>query len=317
MYAISLDLGGTHIGCAIVRDRDVLAHTSIPANARAGLAPLLPHLHSTIDALLTEAGITAADCAGIAIGYPGIVDFRTGNILSTHKKYADAIHLDLAGWALENFALPIRMENDARMALLGEHFAGAAQGHDNVIMMTLGTGIGSGAMIHGHLLRGAHAQAGNLGGHLPVDFHGRHCTCGNIGCAEAEASGWALPLVARDWPGFSRSTLAGLPHISFKQLFDHAAHGDQVALAVQQHCLEVWASNAVANVHAYDPDIVVIGGGVVESAHLIIPFIQHHVDEHVWIGGFRPKILPAKLGNLAGLIGAVPLLSEEIAAAIL
>jgi glucokinase len=315
MYAISLDLGGTHIGCAVVHDREVLAHTSIPANARAGLAPLLPHLRSTLNSLLAEASVTAVQCSGIAMGYPGIVDFRTSTILSTHKKYEDAIHLDLAGWALENFGLPIRMENDARMALLGEQFAGAAQHYGDVVMMTLGTGIGTGAMINGHLLRGRHAQAGNLGGHLPVDFHGRHCTCGNIGCAEAEASGWALPLVAQDWPGFSRSTLAALPHVSFRQLFDHAAHGDQVALAVQQHCLEVWASNAVANIHAYDPEIVVIGGGVIESAHLIIPFLQHHVDEHVWIGGFRPKILPAKLGNLAGLIGAVPLLSEDVSAA--
>ena len=317
MLALSLDLGGTHIGCGLIRDREVLAHHSIPANALAGIAPLLPQIKSTLDALLAESNLAAADCAGIAMGYPSIVDARTGKILSTHKKYEDAIHLDLAAWCRENFSLPLRMENDARMALLGEHYAGAAQGHDNVVMLTLGTGIGSGVMLGGHLLRGPHAQAGNLGGHLPVDFHGRHCSCGNIGCAEAEASGWAMPLTARDWPGFSRSTLAGIHHIAFKQLFDHAAHGDAVALAVQQHCLEVWASVTVANIHAYDPDIVVIGGGVIESAHLIIPFLQHHVNEHVWIGGFRPQILPAKLGNLAGLHGAIPLLSESPADSLL
>jgi glucokinase len=91
--------------------------------------------------------------------------------------------IDLAEWFIENVGLPARIENDARMALLGESYAGAARGFTDVVMMTLGTGIGGVAMIEGKLLRGKHAQAGCLGGHIPAVFNGRPCTCGAIGCA--------------------------------------------------------------------------------------------------------------------------------------
>jgi glucokinase len=311
MYALSLDMGGSHIGCAVVRDRKIMAHTSIATTAAHGLAPLLPEIRSTLNALLRESSVTAADCSGVAIGFPGIVDFRTATIHSTLKKYEDAVHLDLAAWCRNAFDLPLRMENDARMALLGEQYAGSARGHEDVIMMTLGTGIGGAAMIHGHLLRGKHAQAGCLGGHLPVDFNGRECACGNIGCAEAEASGWSMPLVAREWPGFSASSLSDIPHLGFKQLFEHADHGDTVAQAVLDRCLKVWGSNAVANIHAYDPDVVIIGGGAIKSGDRIIASVQSYVDAHVWTGGIRPQVRAAQLGNLAGLLGAIPLISED------
>ncbi len=310
MQAISLDMGGTHIGCAVVRDSEILAQFSLPSHQARSLESLLPSLAETLHSLLAQTKISAADCTGVAVGFPGIVDVRSSTIYSTLKKYEDAKDFDLAAWFLREFNLPLRMENDARLALLGERYAGAAQGYDDVVMMTLGTGIGGAAMLQGHLLRGKHAQAGCLGGHLPVDFHGRICACGNIGCAEAEASGWSMPLVAKSWPGFASSALASLPEIDFKHLFDFAEAGDAVSLAVRDRCLEVWASNAVANIHAYDPEIVVIGGGVMQSADSIIPFVQEYVNRHAWAGGSRPRVQAAKLGNYAGLLGAVPLLSE-------
>jgi glucokinase len=317
MQALSLDMGGTHIGCAVVRDGALLAESSISSESAQSLASLLPAIQQTLDELLRQAKTSAHQCAGVAVGFPGIVDFRTGAIYSTLKKYEDAQQMDLTMWSKESFGLPLRVENDARMALLGEHFAGAAQDTENVIMMTLGTGIGGAAMMHGHLLRGVHAQAGCLGGHLPVDFHGRTCLCGNIGCAEAEAAGWSMPLVAREWPGFAESSLAQLPSLGFRELFEHAAQGDRVATAVRDRCLEVWASNAVANIHAYDPEVVIIGGGVMRSAGLIVPFVQDYVNKHAWAGWGKPQVRAAKLGTEAGLLGAVPLLKEKANAAAL
>src|SRR6202012_5934197 len=189
----------------------------------------------------------------------------------------DAIHLDLNGWCRETFGVDLRIENDARMALLGEQYAGTAQDVRDAVMMTLGTGIGGAAMIQGKLLRGAHAQAACLGGHLSVDFRGRVCSCGNFGCAEAEAAGWSLPGILRETPGFAASTLAAVPHLDFYALFTAADEGDMVALEVRQRCLAVWAANAVALVHAYDPEVVIIGGGVMERADIIVPFVQEHV----------------------------------------
>ena len=310
MNAVALDMGGSHVGCAVIRDQEILASGNLLVEGASSLASLLEPLALTIEKLLAEAELSAADCIGIGVGFPGIVDFRTGTIHATLKKYEDAQHMDLAGWCRQRLNLKLAMENDARMALLGEQYAGSARGSSDCIMMTLGTGIGGAAMMHGVLVRGKHAQAACIGGHLPVDFEGRLCACGNIGCAEAEASGWSIPLVARDWPGYEESALAAVSSLGFRELFAAADQGDEVAVAVRNRCLEVWASNVVANIHAYDPDIVVIGGGVIQRADVIIPFGHDHVNKHAWSGWGKPEVRAAKLGSNAGLLGAMPLLLE-------
>lgn len=311
MLVLSLDMGGTHIGCGVVCDREIVACASLDSERAASLTSLMPSIAEILCQLLAKAGASAADCAGFAVGFPGIVDARTGQILSTLKKYEDAIHLDLNGWSRETFGVDFSMENDARMALLGEQYAGVAQDVQDVVMMTLGTGIGGAAMIQGKLLRGAHAQAACLGGHLPVDFHGHTCSCGNIGCAEAEAAGWSLPGILRETPGFAASVLAGVPKPDFNALFIAADEGDAVALEVRQRCLTVWAANAVALIHAYDPEVVVIGGGVMRRADLIVPFVQDYVTKHAWTAWGKPEVRAAGLGENAALLGAVPLLCEE------
>jgi glucokinase len=312
MRALALDMGGTHIACGVVEDAHLLRHTSIATEGASSLAALLPLLADTLHSLLRNTGTAAAQCAGVAIGFPGIVDARNGTIHSTLKKYEDAPHVDLASWAREAFGLRLRIENDARLALLGEQFAGAGRGMEDVVMMTLGTGIGTAVFLHGHLLRGAHAHAGCLGGHLTTKFDGRTCHCGNIGCAEAEASGWSMPLVARAWPGFAQSSLATLQTLGFQQLFMHAEMGDAVAQQVRGRCLHIWAANAVSLIHAYDPEIFILGGGVMRSADTIIPFIQSYVNQHTWSSWGKAQIRAASLGNSAALLGAIPLLSEEM-----
>lgn len=311
MLALSLDMGGTHIGCAVVLDRTILADAALPSGNTQDLVSLLPAVEKTLRQLLADSGIGAAECAGMAIGFPGIVDARTGCILSTLKKYDDAIDLNLAQWCEKAFGVPLRVENDARMALLGEQYAGAAQGIGNVVMMTLGTGIGTAAMIEGKLLRGVHAQGAILGGHLPLNFHGRLCSCGNIGCGETEAAGWSLPEIVREWPGFERSSLAQAESLDFRSLFAAAALGDAVAIAVRQRCLDVWAAEAVALIHAYDPEVVVIGGGVMRSAEAILPHMRRHVAKHAWTAWGKPQIRVASLCERAALLGAIPLLGER------
>jgi glucokinase len=197
------------------------------------------------------------------------------------------------------------------MALLGECYGGAARGFADVVMMTLGTGIGGVAMVEGRLLRGKHSQAGCLGGHIPVLFTGRQCSCGALGCAEAEASGWSLPSVVREWPGIEKSGLSKHPRVGFKELFEEAAAGDGVAIAVRNRCLNVWAADAVGLVHAYDPEIVVVGGGVMESADVILPYVESYVHKHAWTPWGKVQVRAAELGNNAALLGAIPLLSEN------
>lgn len=308
MKAVGIDLGGTHATVAVLDDAKILASEEISLDRLQGLAPALPLLAGAVHAVLSRAGIQREDVAGLALSFCGLADVNTGRVVSTNKKYDDATALDLPGWCRQELGLRFLIENDARMALLGEWYAGAARGSDDVVMITLGTGIGGAAMMNGQLVRGKHLQGGCLGGHLPVMFNGRECTCGAIGCAEAEASGWSLPLIAKEWPGFEKSELAKAAEVNFRALFEAAAKGDEVAVAIRDRCLRVWAAAAVGLVHAYDPETIVIGGGVIRSADVIIPAVQAQVKTHSWTPWGTVRVVAAELGNHAGLLGAIPLL---------
>ena len=308
MKALAVDLGGSHAACAVVDEARVLGRRSVPLESARGLAGALPALAAALREAAVDAGVPLADCAGLALGFCGLVDPVAGRVLSTNAKYDDAPSLDLAGWCREAFSLPFRVENDARLALLGERAAGAARGCDDVVMMTLGTGVGGVAMVEGRLLRGKHFQAGVLGGHLVAAFDGRRCSCGARGCVEAEASTWALPRVARGWPGFAGSALARAERLDFEAVFSLAASGDAVAIAVRDRCLEVWAAGAVAMVHAWDPEVLVVGGGVARRRDDVLPAIEARVRGEAWTPWGKVGVRAAALGEDAALQGAVPLL---------
>jgi glucokinase len=311
MKALAIDFGGSHATCGLVSDRTLLTSETIDIDRARSLASVLPKVADTFLKLAQRQSHSLKDFVGVAAGFAGLVDSRIGRITGTNGKYEDATVIDLDAWSRKTLGLPLRIENDARMALLGECFAGAANGFTDVVMMTLGTGIGGVAMLEGKLLRGKHGQAGCLGGHLPVLFAGRNCTCGAIGCAEAEASGWSLPLVVKDWPGVARSALSKHTEVGFKELFEESARGDSVAVAIRDRCLNIWAANAVGLVHSFDPEIIVMGGGVMKSADAIIPYVEQYVQKHAWTPWGKVQVRAAALGNNAALLGAVPLLSEN------
>jgi glucokinase len=312
MKALVVDFGGSHASCGLVEDRRLIGSEEIDLTGATKLGTALPQVEKCFQRILMASGTKAGDCAGIAIGLPGVVDARISQSVSCRVKYEDALGFDLGGWAGERFGLRLRAENDARMALLGESYAGAAAGCENVILMTLGTGIGGVAMIEGKLLRGKHSQAGCLGGHFPVMFSGRECMCGAIGCAEAEASSWSLPLIAAEWPGIESSKLAKAgSSLNFRQLFEAADSGDGVAMAIRERCLKVWSAAAIAMVHAYDPEILVMGGGVMKGGESIVEYVQKYLDRHAWTDWGKVQVRAAHLGGHAALLGGVPLLQEN------
>jgi glucokinase len=305
MKLLAVDLGGTHATCALVEGGRILASETVSLPDAGSLADALSVIAAPLDRMHAE---TRAEAIGF--GFCGLVDSRHTRIASTNGKYTDAVSLDLSQWARARFGLHLRLENDARLALLGECYAGAAQGETDVVMFTLGTGIGGVAMIGGRLLRGKHEQAGVLGGHTPVTMNGRRCTCGGIGCAESEASGWALPLIANSWRGYAASALASRK-IDFENLFSCAADGDPVAEEIVNHCLRVWGAAAVAAIHAFDPDLLVYGGGVMKSADAILPFLQEYVRRNAWTPWGTVRVRAAQLGNEAALLGVAPLFEQE------
>jgi glucokinase len=310
--ALAIDLGGSHAKIAVVDGDQLIASQQVSLDSRQELRPSLDVFTAVILKLLAELRMNAKECEGVALGFCGLADARIGRVVSTNEKYEDAPSIDFNAWCNRDLGLRFCIENDARMALLGERHAGAARGCDNVVMITLGTGIGGAAMIEGKLLRGTHAQAGCLGGHLPARVGGRRCTCGAIGCLEAEASGWALPLIAGEWSGFRASKLARADKVNFETLFELADRGDRVATEIREYCLTVWATGAVGLIHAYDPERIVIGGGVMRAADVILPYIQAYVNQHAWTPWGKVEVVSAELGNDAGLFGALPLLRGNV-----
>lgn len=312
MKCFSIDLGGSHANCGLVEDDRILASETLDVENAGSLARILPRLAESLKRLGGGQIPLGGEVSGVAVGIPKIVDFRRGKILGINGKYDDADQVDLQSWSQKTLGLPLYVENDARMALLGEAYAGAARGFEDIVMITLGTGIGGVAMIEGKMLRGKHAQAGCLGGHLPVRFDGRQCTCGAIGCAEAEASGWSLPLLVREWAGIASSPLQRYEDVGFRELFAEAARGDRIACEIRDHCLRVWATVTVGLVHAYDPEIVIFGGGVMKSADAILPFIKSHVQKHAWTPWGKVEVRAAALGNNAALLGAIPMVAQAL-----
>ncbi len=280
MTILACDLGGTRMKIGVVRDGRVLANTVAPSNAKQGLAPQLPVLKNAWLQLLDEVHLTAADCAGISMAFPSFVEPATGRVLAEFGKFADAMEMDLRGWAQREMALPLAIENDARMALVGEWKHGAGEGARDLVMITLGTGIGTAAVIDGRLLRGRHFKAGVLGGHMSVHYAGRPCHCGNIGCTETEASTAFLAELATARADFAASALAREPVLDFAAVFKLASDGDACAVALRDHSLRVWATLAVNLIHAFDPEIVILGGGIMASADVIVPAIGRYVNEH-------------------------------------
>lgn len=317
MLALAIDLGGSHASAALVSETGIVAQRTIPATGDSFRA-MLPALQAMTADLLRNAGVANRSCDGIAFGFPGAVDCRTSRVLATNAKFEDAISFDFQTWAREHFGCRLVLDNDARLALIGEHHAGAARGFQDAAMVLLGTGIGTAVLVNGKPLRGLKNQAGSLGGHLPLRLHGRRCTCGGIGCAEAEASTWALGALCREWTDFPQSALAQSGAVDFRALFAAMDAGDRMAKEVFEHCMDVWGALAVALTHAYSPQVIILGGGVLARANDILPGLQARLNRDAWTPGGAVTIKASALGTSAALHAAIPLLreiTEEIAPA--
>ncbi len=304
MKVLAVDVGGSHVSCGAVEDGQLLETISIQTDSRGHLTNLLPGLAEALMALEMRHD---AGFAGIGFGFCGLVDTAAGRVVSTNHKYSDATSVDLRAWAYEGFNLPLILENDTRMALLGERHAGAAMGNDDVVIITLGTGIGSASIMEGKLVRGKHNQGGCLGGHFTVALDGHVCSCGARGCFEAEASTYALKAVCNTWPGIEESPLSSEENLTFASLFRWADSGDPVAIQIRSRCVKIWCACALSLVHAYDPELLILGGGVMRSSFPILSAIQEHLDSYAWTPWGKVQVRTAVLGSNAALLGALPL----------
>ena len=309
--SIALDVGGTNIKGALVQGGKILAEDSIPVSDNNLLAPLLPVIRERIASMARSANVGSGQFGGIGMAFPCIVDSRESRILSEYVKYRDINDLALNAWAANIWGIPLRMENDARAALVGEWQFGAGKGIDNLVQITIGTGVGSAVLIEGRLLRGKHYVAGNLGGHMTVKYDGSLCNCGNIGCLETVASTWSLPEIARKDPGFGQSMLSREPSIDFRILFDLAKKGDELSCRLRDDCIKAWSFGIVNLVHAFDPERIIVGGGIMKSRDILLPHFRDIIDRHTWLPPGTVEVVAAENENNAALLGMAYLIEKN------
>jgi glucokinase len=274
----------------------------MPANAEARLEMNLAKASEGLKGLLDKNKIPARQLEGIGVSFPGIVDTNENCVVSRYVKYGDAAGFDFNDWAQKRWGLPLGLENDARAALVGEWQYGAGRDYDNIAMITLGTGLGSAVLLNGRLLRGHNFIAGNLWGHISVNLNGTLCNCGNIGCLETEASAWILDKKFKGYAGYEHSRLNDA-NISFADIFQAAAEGDRIATELMNHCLHAWGTCAVSMVHAYDPEVLVISGGLMHQASIILPHLQMMIDKYSWLRPGTTRVLKSQQQVYAALLG--------------
>lgn len=299
---IVADIGGTRIKLGLIKEDQLIADKAVDANSSQSFHLTLDQIKSEIDDLLKNLDINYV-LGGVGFAFAGLVDVEKKKVLSTNGKYNDAVGINLSTWVKTHYNIPFIIDNDARMAAVGEWKFGWGKGSNDLVLMTLGTGIGTAVIAGGKLLRGKHSQAGCLGGHFTVKVNGRKCTCGNRGCAEAEASTWSLKDRIASDALYESSSLKDQAAVDYSNIFRAALDGDPLACKEKQKAMDIWTTVAVNLIHAYDPNTVILGGGIAQNNNEVYPYIKHQVGALAWTPWGKVAFRNVALGDASALYG--------------
>ena len=300
---LAVDFGGTRVKYGITRDGMVLAQDHFDVIDRLSFAAHTGALELGFENLLKGLTLKLSDCDGLAIAIPCLVSADCKKVTRCFQKFDDLVGFDVQGWSQKTFGLACELENDARAALIGEWRYGAGRGMDNLFMLTLGTGCGTAVVLEGRPIHGFSGMAGNMGGHSITHRGGEKCWCGSQGCLEAQVASWALEKIARKEPNFSGSALAKAEKIDYRAVFSHAAEGDALAVQLRDKALDTWAAVLINGVHFFAPQKIIIGGGIMASAEVILPALQKILDAQAIQVASPVQIVAAELGDGAALVG--------------
>ena len=310
MNALGLDIGGTRLKAGLVdRDGKILRQTSAetpkaPAEFRRALA-----------AMVTDLAPDGGALAGVGIGCKGIINYET-----TRIEVMPGLLRPLEGSLLSDFIpleVPVRADNDAKVALAGELLWGAARGRSNVVLLTLGTGVGGAVVAEGKFLRGVGGVAGHLG-HVTVDPDGPVCICGNHGCQETffsadaiEAEGFRA--VHSGCVSSLTDSFRGRPEsLTCQDVFEAAAAGDGLAAEIRDRAIRRLGAAIAGLLHIFDPEMVILGGQIVEAGPALLEPLQREMN---WRAkGLLRRDVPLVLQQVedrSGIVGAAALVFAE------
>ena len=306
-YGFGVDLGGTTVKIAYFAETGaMLDKWEIPTVTEDGGERILPDIAASIRRYREDNSIDDGSLLGIGIGVPGPVNGR--GVVNK------CVNL---GWGVFNIqdvlsgltCLPVKAGNDANVAALGEFWKGGGQGCDNMVFVTLGTGVGGGIVVEGNLLHGAHGSGAEIG-HLVLNRDETvKCNCGKYGCVEQYCSATGIVRLAKrhlegtDAP----STLRGAENLTCKDIFDAAKDGDKEALTILDQVYR-YMGEFLANVcSVVNPEVVVIGGGVSKAGQVLIDGVVPYFKKYVFHAASEARFTLASLGNDAGAYGAFKL----------
>ncbi|MFL5696039.1 MAG: ROK family protein [Ktedonobacteraceae bacterium] len=354
---VGVDLGGTQIRTAVLRGPTLLSRVSLMTGKNPSPGRIIPRVYTAIQEALGKAGTTIEQIAGIGIAAPGPLDSKTG-VIFTPPNMAGWDHVPLRDIFTEHFHIPIFVENDANSGGLAEHMFGAGRGCNNLVYLTISTGIGGGVIIDGKLLEGVSGTAGEVG-HMTIDWHGERCPCGNIGCLEYIASGTSIARKANEaihagegieLLTFARTMLqhsttvpnpSALPthghdpatvelrfppeetddtslgsetgdeqqeehlHVNARTVALAAESGIPLARAIIQNAAEAIGVGLVNIIHGFNPEMIILGGGVTQMGRMLMEPAQRVVQERAMkVPREAVRIVQAQLGDNVGLVGA-------------
>lgn len=309
MYNIGIDLGGTNIKVGVVDENyNIVGKSNIKTNLPRPSEEIAESIAEGVRLACADAGISASDVNSIGIGTPGVANRNTGVVLYSCNLGFN--NFELGKVLEEKLGTQVFVENDANAAAFGEVVNGAGKGYKNVVVVTLGTGVGGGIIIDGKIYTGFNFCGGELG-HTVIEYNGRQCGCGRKGCFEAYSSATALINMTKEAmeanPDSEMWKIAGsLENVDGKTAFDGMRAGDKAAVGVVDMYINYLGCGLVNIVNTFQPELLLIGGGICkEGENLTKPLNEYIERESYCIDPNRStKLDIAKLGNDAGIIGA-------------
>lgn len=315
MYYLGIDLGGTNIAIGLVDENlNIVLKDSVPTGASRPINEIMDDMAALCISVVERAGVDFSEVESAGIASPGTVDIETGYVL-----YANNINLRDYPMAQELInRTPLKkvyLENDANAAALAEAKAGAGKGAKDLIMITLGTGVGGGIVIDGKLYSGTYYGGSELG-HTVIEVDGRDCSCGRKGCFEAYSSATGLINMTKDEMQVNKDTImwnmvdGDINKVSGRTAFNAAKQGDKSGQKVVDEYIKYLACGLANMINIFEPEILCIGGGVCnEGDNLLIPLEKKTMEQVYGVDNKKnlTKIKIAKLGNDAGIIGAAAL----------
>ncbi len=325
---VGVDLGGTQIRTAVLRGATLLSRVGLLTGENPTPERIIPRMFLAVQEALTAANVPREHIAGIGIGAPGPLNGRTGIVFSP-PNLPGWQNIPLRDMFQAHFDLPIFLENDANAAALAEQMFGAGHGSQEIVYITISTGIGGGVITNGKILDGIAGTAAEIG-HMTVDWRGPRCNCGNIGCLESITSGTAIARRANelivlgkadallafalshpstdkttDTPADSSRMAASPIHVNARLVADAAQAGIPEAREIIALAAEALGVGLVNVIHLFNPEIIILGGGVTQTGAPLLEPARRIVQERAMsVPRESTQIVMAELGSDVGLVGA-------------